>query len=175
MYEVEIKLPLNDFEGFISQLDALTFIEEEVQIDTYYNHPCRNFVQTDEALRIRVENGIQKITYKGPKLDSKSKSRKEIEFNVENDKLSDFLSSLGFFIGGKVEKTRRKWKSDDVLICLDDVKGLGTFVELETEVNKQELIGNGVEKLYQFAQLYGLDPNQNIRESYLELILQNEN
>ena len=41
--------------------------------------PCRDFAQTDEALRIRTVGDTSFVTYKGPKLDATTKTRRELE------------------------------------------------------------------------------------------------
>ena len=48
-----------------------------IQVDEYYAHPARDFAITDEALRLRTENNLTVITYKGPKLDRETKTREE--------------------------------------------------------------------------------------------------
>ena len=75
-------------------------VKTEFQEDIYFNAPHRDFTQTDEALRIRritSKDGNEIIlTYKGAKLDELSKTREEIEVNiedVENTKL--ILEKLG--------------------------------------------------------------------------------
>ena len=59
------------------------------QVDEYFNHPCRDFAVTDEALRLRKDPD-GKMTYKGPKLDRTTKTREEIEMDIDDlDKMAD--------------------------------------------------------------------------------------
>ena len=53
-----------------------------VQIDCYYAHPVRDFAASDEALRLRQVGENNYITYKGPKLDTTTKTRREIEISL---------------------------------------------------------------------------------------------
>ena len=46
-------------------------------VDTYYNHPSRDFAETREALRIRRVDGVPMVTYKGTKLPGEVKARRE--------------------------------------------------------------------------------------------------
>ncbi len=46
------------------------------QVDAYFNHPARDFAQTDEAFRIRSIGDENYLTYKGPKLDRTVKTRR---------------------------------------------------------------------------------------------------
>ncbi len=69
MFEVEQKFTIRDLQGFEQRLLQLGGIAgaREDHIDTYFNHPCRDFAATSEALRIRRINGKPLITYKGKK------------------------------------------------------------------------------------------------------------
>ena len=89
--------------GIIKSLDEIDAVKvkTEHQEDRYFNSPVRDFAQTDEALRIRETKSDDKhnlfITYKGPKIDAKSKTRKEVEMEIEDaDKASKIFENLGF-------------------------------------------------------------------------------
>jgi hypothetical protein len=71
------------------------------QVDQYFNHPARDFAQTDEALRLRRVGEVNFITYKGPKLDAITKSRHEIELPLPSGDaaatgFAELLTTLGF-------------------------------------------------------------------------------
>lgn len=90
MIEVEVKAKIDNFEDMREKLNNLGAVKtkEEFQEDIYFNSPIVDFAKTDEALRIRTtEQNNEKhifITYKGAKIDSKSKTREEIEFRIED-------------------------------------------------------------------------------------------
>ncbi|MEZ6108510.1 MAG: class IV adenylate cyclase [Pirellulaceae bacterium] len=79
--EIEAKFAVRDEANLLGRLEACGFrIEQELdQADYYYNHPARDFRETDEAFRIRVSGEDLNLTYKGPRLDSRIKTRSEIE------------------------------------------------------------------------------------------------
>ena len=54
-FEVERKFWVNDFKVMLTGLDTLgSSVDEGVeQVDQYFNHPSKDFVKTDEVLRIR--------------------------------------------------------------------------------------------------------------------------
>ncbi|NIO39590.1 MAG: class IV adenylate cyclase, partial [Burkholderiales bacterium] len=54
------------------------------QRDQYMLHPSRDFRETDEAFRIRVEGESATLTYKGPKMDRQTKTRPEIEVALKH-------------------------------------------------------------------------------------------
>jgi adenylate cyclase class 2 len=177
MIEVEAKVSVDDFTPVREALKKIytSFIGYSRDDDMYFNHPCRDFKNTDEALRIRNSSSEGYIvTYKGPRFQSSTKSRVELNMKVENiQEFLQLLKHLGFEFSAHVTKLRETWKIRDLSISLDDVKGLGKFVEIEVKVDNEfeaedaEAIING------FLQKLGLDGKPTIRESYLELIIQN--
>jgi len=81
VYEVEQKYPLADVaavEAALARLGA-TWHGTVEQVDRYFNHPCRDFAATDEALRLRRTGAALAITWKGPRLDATAKTRRELE------------------------------------------------------------------------------------------------
>ena len=117
MLEVEIKtkVRLKEIKEKLLKL-GVKFIKEEEQRDTYFSHPSRDFRKTDEALRVRRINDKYFLTYKGEKVDSETKTRKEIEVETEEGIL-DILKELGFLIKGKVKIV------NEIFLCvLDEIK-----------------------------------------------------
>jgi adenylate cyclase class 2 len=143
------------------------------QKDTYYNHPSRDFATTDEALRVREEEGTIILTYKGPKIDKLTKTREEIKVQVENmASIKEILMKLGFKEVGMVKKHRKKYILGKFKICLDDVDKLGEFAEVEAllypEKSNDEVRTQRDDILKVFDEL-GLKEME--RRSYLELLL----
>ncbi|MHA1252783.1 MAG: class IV adenylate cyclase [Candidatus Helarchaeota archaeon] len=77
MIEVEIKVPISDKNKIIQKLKNIGFIFKKsvIQKDIYFQHPSRNFVKTDEALRIRETPEEVFLNYKGPKIDTTTKTQ----------------------------------------------------------------------------------------------------
>ena len=182
-YEVELKFPLDDAERLSA---LLTDLQAErgspiEQVDRYFNHPSRDFAQTDEALRIRTMNDRSLLTYKGPLLDAETKTRLEIElpFGVDAadaSQLAELLRNLGFHEVRAVHKTRTpyrlRWEERDLELALDDVPGLGLFVEIETLAEEPDLDA-ARQSILRFAAKLGLENSQ--RKSYLQLLLERDN
>ena len=177
MLEVEVKVRILQ-EDRIPELisviigrgyeDLGTFIDEDV----YFNHPCKDFATTDEALRIRKAER-QTITYKGPKLSSKSKTREEIVLEISDlSKAERLLASLGFKAVGKVYKERRKFSKGDSLLTLDYVPKLGWFAELEILVDDGKKFSDLEQKAIDELRQIFVDVEY-VRESYLEMLLGN--
>lgn len=175
MIEIEVKARVNDpkyLERSIIQLGA-TPIEIENQADTYYSAPYRDFEETDEALRIRVQDGKSFLTYKGPKMDRISKTRKEIELEiVDVNAMGNILTSLGFLPVAIVTKKRKNFRIGDFFIALDEVNDLGNFIEIEISVKDSVYFEEKVETVFRLFEKLGIKRDSSIRKSYLEMILE---
>ncbi|WP_440765248.1 class IV adenylate cyclase [Natronorubrum sp. DTA7] len=180
MYEVEVKVPAN-LEAVRTRLEALDADRERaiVQVDTYYDAPHRSFVETDEALRIRRESNPEagsdetRITYKGPLLDEQSKSREEHETTVGDGETMDaVLTNLGFEPAATVRKERERFALDGYTITLDSVDSVGEYVEVETDVETEADLESARNGAYDVLERLGLDPDEQLRTSYLGLLLE---
>ena len=168
MLEIEIKTRSQDNLGIEKALlkKGATLLGENDQVDEYFNHPCRDFAVTDEALRLRKDSS-GKITYKGPKIDISTKTREEIELVIDDlDKMAQILIRLGFKRVAKVGKRRKEYLLDGVTVSLDSVDGLGDFVELEVQGEDADAGRARIERLRDELDLAGSE-----RRSYLEMLL----
>lgn len=181
MYEVELKVPA-DHERVRNVLEGREAerVGHVRQVDTYYNAPHREFAETDEALRIRRESNYSageeqttKVTYKGPLLEAASKSREEHETIVDDDEaMAGILAGLGFEPAATVAKERESYRLGAYSLTLDQVEGLGTFVEIDREVDEEPAIEAAREEAVELLRELGLDPADQIRTSYLGLLLE---
>ncbi len=170
MLEIEIKAPgnLDEVKEKLRNLDAKR-IGQKTQKDIYYQAPHRDFIETDEALRIRQENGEIYLTYKGPKIDDETKTRREIEIELKSlDKMDSILESLGFKKSMGVEKQRQLYSIEEYKIALDNVEGLGEFIEIETMTDTKDGYEEKKEKALDI--LKKLVDSETITKSYLELL-----
>ncbi len=176
MIEVEIKAKadLSKVRLILEHIRAVK-IRVEDQSDTYFAAPYRDFAKTDEALRIRNLDGRAVLTYKGPKLDSVSKTRKEFETVVDEKNTTEILHALGFSEAGAVRKRREVFRAGDITVCLDSVEGLGEFLEVEIVVEEEQEPGPIRFKLFEFLKQFGISEEDSIRTSYLEMVLENLN
>src|SRR5262245_63874064 len=117
MLEIEVKYRVDDFAGLERSLAKLGAkqVEERDDADAYFNAPHRDFVQTDEALRVRRIGPRNMVTYKGPRIDKQTKSRTEIEVPLAEGPEADadfqrLLTLLGFRPTAVVRKHRRVYE-----------------------------------------------------------------
>ncbi len=177
MVELEVKYRLRDVELVKLKLKQMgaklkSIVREE---DYYFNHPCRDFRVTDEALRVRVKNSDElELTYKGPRKSNRTKLREEVNVKITSplDDILALLSFLGFKHVYTLKKTREIYEIGDYTITIDYVEDLGSFIEIEYKGsgdNLRELEDN----LLRFAKSLGL-AGKPILKSYLELVLEKE-
>jgi adenylate cyclase class 2 len=184
-FEVEIKFRVNDIAELERRLQqhfgCSEFSEPVSESDIFFQHPCRNFVKTDECLRLRErtfsdDSSEHFLTYKGPKNDPLTKTRLEIEMPItEPERWESFLTALGFHKTASVQKFRRRMaltlEDRHVEIVLDSLPDLPEssrlFLELETLATEAELEPCRT-LLLGIADQLGL--SEPIRHSYLKLV-----
>lgn len=182
--EVEIKFQIADvaeLERRLLLLGGTGFGESATEYDSFFQHPCRNFAQTDECLRLRncvFSDGTleHSLTYKGPKIDDNTKTRQEIELPIaEPEQWERFLAVLGFHQSASVQKFRRRQQlivnHRHVNIVLDSLPALPEsarlFVEIETFASEAEIdVCRAL--ILDIARQLGL--SNPIRDSYLKLV-----
>lgn len=181
-FEVEQKYAIDDLQQVAQQLREMgaRFGEPVVQVDQYFRHPTRDFGQTDEALRIRRVGTRALVTYKGPKIDQTTKTRREIEFSLGDaadaaDKFHALLETLGFHPVTAVRKSRRtaqlNYQGTTVELALDDVDQVGTYLEMELLADESHL-DSARQTLANLASQLNLSDSE--RRSYLELLLERQ-
>ena len=182
-YEVEMKFPLpsladvDSLRERVAQSGAIAQTTLD-QRDVYLAHPSRDFVLTDEVFRLRHVGEQNYLTYKGPVLDTETKTRREIEVaaasgSVAAAQLLDMMTLLGFRPVGEVVKRRTPFhlsrQGRVVEIVLDEVRGLGWFVELETIADEA---GRDAARECLFDLSRELRLGKSERRSYLRLLLE---
>jgi len=179
-FEVEQKHRVPDFRTLEERLAerGAQIGPPVLQVDHYFAHPSRDFAQTDEALRIRTVGERSYVTYKGPKVDKTTKTRREIELpldasDVGGANFAELLKSLGFRPVIVVHKRRRTFHIEaagrQVEGALDEVDGLGMFSELELQADE-----SGLDEAKRIVSTLAteLDLGPGERRSYLELMLE---
>ena len=189
MFEVEQKYHLDDSIAMEAKLVEAGFqtVETQAHRDTYYNHPCRDFAESKEALRVRRINGTPLITYKGAKLPGAIKARRELEWELGpgdagGDKTEQLLQLLGFQRVAEVCKSRRVFApgpssgesaSCDMVgfsVVLDDVDQVGRFAEIELLAETESDVQQARDRIGLLADRLGLQQTES--RSYLRMLLE---
>lgn len=177
MYELEYKLPV-DHDVIQPRLEALDYTDDDVvhQRDTYFDAPHRNFAATDEALRVRVETRgettEQRVTYKGPPLETTAKTREERETVVgDGAEVTAILERLGFEPAATVEKHRHRYRVGEFTVTLDSVTDLGEYLEVEGQAESDADLDALEDRVGELLGKLGVSSADHISTSYLGLVL----
>lgn len=83
------------------------------------------------VLRVRMENGKSRLTYKGPVQPSVMKVREELETVVgDGEMLVRVFGKLGLHVWFRYEKYREEFSHEDVIVAIDETP-VGVFIEIE--------------------------------------------
>ncbi|MBE6485453.1 MAG: class IV adenylate cyclase [Methanosphaera stadtmanae] len=180
MIEIEIKAKITNPKIAFEKIQEIggVYSHTEIQRDIYFNGENKDFKKTDEALRIReIPDGddfINILTFKGPKLDSKTKTRKEIEVTInDKDNMTEILINLGYKPSAIVNKVRRIFKYDKYTITVDKLNELGYFIEIEYVTKNSEDIEVIQDKIFEIFNQMDITEGFE-KKSYLELLEKNK-
>lgn len=140
--EVEIKIKIRGFKKIRNKLRNYgKLIKSIKQIDEYYI-PChRNFFTQKpfpiEWLRVRTNPDRTIFEYdRSINKDTKGEQEYAEEYETEisqPEELKKILKFLDFKKIITVEKEREIWDCGNLEVCLDKVRGLGFFIEVEVK------------------------------------------
>ncbi len=176
MREIEIKAKLVDKESVIKKLQALGCVFEPVitQNDIIYvrNGESLKEHQPDRAvLRIRVKNN-QKVLFTAKRKMANNLDAIEYEVEVSSkEEMEQALLLMGYLEVLRIHKTRIITHHNGCEIYIDDVEGLGMFIEMEKlaeEGDSQEI----QEELFKFFESIGIAREDRVLFGYDILTLQ---
>ena len=181
--EVEIKLKVRNKKQVMDSLKTIGFLEDRyvVETDIYYTSKHHDFAALGEALRIRKVENLKSgketclITYKGAKLDQVSMTRQELETEVgDGETVRKILEQIGFCPVSPVEKQRLYLRKDNMTACLDDVKGLGNYLELEILTDAEEERTKALKQVKDVLEILGYSMKDTTRTSYLSMLMKKD-
>ncbi len=177
MKEVEIKAHVADLSAIKKQLVELgcNFSDPLRQEDRVYLQKGLELADTGVglvALRIRNSNGTHILTLKQQQGDGLDKLEHEVTID-DPQEAHAMLLVMGYHEVSHTIKIRIKAQLRDMEICLDDVQGLGSFIEIEkmTEESEGEKVQN---ELFAFAQSLGVHEEDRVYKGY-DLLLADKN
>lgn len=178
--EVELKFPLENAEELIEKLGKISLPSVSWQRDTYFIPPHRNFLEQNpisEWFRIREIRGKGKVVlnYKNwHNKEGRAVSCDEAETEIEDiNALRKILQSLDFKEIAVVEKERKNWKHNNTVISIDNVTGLGKFIEIEAD-GYFTSVENAKDHLYKVLEELEARTGEQEFKGYPHLILEKE-
>lgn len=176
MYEVEVKSHLRDRKSVIKKLKDLgcKFGEELHQIDHIFIEDGTSFPPPlgTPVLRVRKQGDIYFFTLKISQGNRTDSIEREMQI-TEGKKMIEILKLIKWKETILVDKRRIKTNFRGMEIVLDDVKGLGEFIEVEKIVrNKnQEDRKDMQSKLFWFLETIGIPKQDHIAGGKYDIML----
>ena len=132
--EREIKLRFNsanEAHEAVLAAGALPLYGRRLQEDALLDTDDEQLRRQRCVLRVRMENGKSRLTYKGPVQPSTMKVREELETVVgDGEMLLRVFKELGLHVWFRYEKYREEFSHEDVIVAIDETP-VGVFVEIE--------------------------------------------
>ncbi|WP_241250294.1 MULTISPECIES: class IV adenylate cyclase [Protofrankia] len=119
-------------------------------------------------LRLRTVDGRHWFTLKEPGVNTQDCLEYETEV-ADRRQMHEAILRMGYRATVRVTKTRRTGQHGDVSLCLDELEGVGTFLELERMVPDDEPAAQVQEELAAFVTALGV-PAARTTETYDSLV-----
>jgi adenylate cyclase, class 2 len=162
--EREIKLKYDSVESACAAVlaaGATPLLGRRLQEDALLDTEDESLRRRRCVLRIRIENGKSRITFKGPVQPSEMKLRDELETVIgDGALLLRIFEELGFHVWFRYEKYRQEFAHEDVIVAVDETP-VGIFVEIEGSESG----------IHAMARSLGRRPSDYILDSYRGLFL----
>ncbi|WFE59547.1 class IV adenylate cyclase [Micromonospora sp. WMMD712] len=172
-YEVEVKYRVGDLAALEAALAArgVVLSVPVVQDDQAYARVGWEYGQSKIDVpfaRLRTERGRHLLTVKTPVANELSCVEHETEV-VDREQMHAAIQQLGFYPTVRIRKTRRTAMLGLLSLCVDEVDGIGVFLEIERIVDAGEA-GEGIQvELDRFAGELGVSLTR-ITDTYDSLI-----
>lgn len=180
--EVEIKVKINNFEGIKEKVSRMGKLVKSIkQIDDYYIPIQRDFFayKPHPVEWLRVRTNPDKVVFEY----TKSVNRREDgdydyaeEYETEIKNVEEFEKTLGFLDFKKVvtvEKQREYWMCGDIEVALDNITGLGYFIEAEAKGDFKDF-NEAKNACVKFLENLGIKDvlNTQIKKGYPQLLME---
>ena len=168
MREVEVKAHIRDEVELLERLSGQGGVlgEPVTQEDTVYVKEVGSmqlFLGNDHFLRIRKTPERVMFTLKyHPGRNTTNIDAMPIEHEVDvsnEEELKEMLKLLGFVEALSINKTRRTTHVGDYEICIDEVEGLGSFIEVEKLLEHEEETEPTIRDMKEFLGALGIAPD----------------
>lgn len=137
MKEIEVKATISDIGIFKEKLKKLgcSFCDPLIQDDSIFFPIGIGFpeiVKDTPVVRVRDSNGTVTLTMKKHMTNDNGLTKLEKEVVVsDKQETMDIIEHMGFYLAANVHKKRMECAYQGMTICIDEVAGLGSFIEVE--------------------------------------------
>jgi len=163
---IEIKAHARNFAEIKRRAEELSDVPVEIipQEDVFFNIP-----QGRLKLRILAPDRAQLIYYTRPDQEGPKRSDYHITHTSDPENLKRVLE-LAYGIRGIVKKTRYLYLVGQTRIHLDDVEGLGQFMELEVVMQEGQSDAEGEEIADKLMTSLGVERSDLLEGAYMDLL-----
>jgi adenylate cyclase, class 2 len=165
LLEREIKLrfsSVDEARAAVTSAGCTPLLGRRLQEDALLDTEDEQLRRRRCVLRVRVENGKSRVTFKGPVQPAAMKVREEFETLVgDGEVLLRVFEELGLHVWFRYEKYREEFSHEDVIVAIDETP-VGVFVEIE----------GGQQGIAAMAEALGRGPADYLLDSYRSLFLQ---
>ena len=175
MQEIEIKAVLENKSQVIQKLSSFgcslsdPIRQEDV---VYVEHPgtLDVFLSNKVFLRIRVNNGSEIIFTAKQRTGALVAIEHEVKVDSKEE-VEGILALMGYQKALEIKKVRLKTEYQGCEICIDEVEGLGSFIEME-KMSKDGDPQQIQEELFKFFESLGIDRADRVTKGYDILLLE---
>lgn len=168
MFEIEAKVRLTRAQARDLRKKVVkmaTFKKRSLKEDHYY--AC----SSSSSLRLRTEDGKSFLHFKEREGKPGMETNEETEFPIDHmAKWDRLLRDNGFPLIGKKRKSSETYRFEGLSIELNEVKGLGPFLEIERLVERRSEIPKAKREVAALFKRLGFAPKDFERKLYLELL-----
>jgi predicted adenylyl cyclase CyaB len=165
---IEIKARINDFDSLQHKAEQLSDIPCRVipQLDTFFNCPNGRIKLRELGPQIGQIVFYQRADVSGPK------HSEYLIFETDDPTGLKTILSQAFGVRGVVSKVRHLYMVGQTRIHLDEVDGLGQFIELEVVLRPEQNDVEGQLIAEDLMQKLGIHPADLIEAAYMDLMEQ---
>ena len=178
MKEIEVKARIRDIEALTQSLAGLgcQFGSQTIQEDIIFLPVGIEFPEITKGvpvIRVRNADGISTLTLKMRVMAEQEMIKLEKETTVgDGATMIEIVKLMGFHEVMRVGKQRKECIYDGMTVCLDDVTGLGVFIEIERLSDEEN--DEAVQlRLNDFLLSLGIAPEDVVTKGYDTMLYEN--
>lgn len=165
---IEVKARANDFarqHALARELAGGADPQLIEQLDVFFRCPKGRI-----KLRYLSPDRGELIFYERPDEEGPSLSRYVIAPTSAPDALEQALTAA-YGVAGRVKKTRHLYRAGQTRIHLDEVEGLGQFLELEVVLGEGQSAAEGEAIAASSSKALGIEPSDRVDVAYVDLLV----
>lgn len=173
--EIEAKVKVKDLEGIKQKLISIgaTFGQKEKQLDFYYKEKGKEMEpQKPGSVLLRIRSQGDKSFFTIKALTNQKGAWIEHEVKIDSFKeMQRILSKMNYVKVLTLTKERMLGGYKDFEICLDNIKGLGTFLEVALDCNNKE---EGRKRIIEFLNSLGFKEKEIEHRGYPRILFEKQ-